>query len=104
MSWGLAVARTGSTLRNRPVAGLYLRAPTSEKPVAEWAGSPRKPRSSGQVPVPASGVPYGVIARRMGGDDSLNAATAVVMVPWVLPVSQYSVLGVVSPITCPAKL
>src|SRR5215472_3740431 len=104
MSCGLAVPSTGSTLRNSPVAGLYLRAPTSDRPVAVWAGSPRKPRLSGQEPVPASGVPYGVIARRMGGDDSLNAATAVVMVPWALPESQYNVLGVVSPMTCPAKL
>src|SRR5215472_16584608 len=98
MSCGLAVPSSGSTLRNSPVAGLYLRAPTSTRPVPVWAGSPRKPRLSGQVPALASGVPYGVIARRIGGDDSLNAATAVVIVPWSLPVSQDSVLGVVSPI------
>jgi hypothetical protein len=104
MSWGLAVLSTGSTLRNRPVAGSYFRAPMSDRPVAVWAGSPRNPLSSGQVPVPVSIVPYGVEARRMAGDDWLNADTAAVMVPWAVPVSQDNAAGVVSPITCPAKV
>ena len=48
-------------------------------------------------------VPYGVEARRITVD-WLNAATAVVIVPCVVPLSQYSVVWVVSPITCPPKL
>ena len=59
-------------------------------------------RLSGQVPVPVSGVPYGVAARLMIVLSDA-ADTAVVIVPCALPTSQYSVDGVVSPIVTPAK-
>src|SRR5215472_17390081 len=109
MVCGLVGSRLGSTLTNSPVAGLYFRAPISTRPVDAGDGSPSMVQLSSQVPEPLSTVPYGVIARLVTVD-WLNAATAVVMVPWALPASQYSaapvlpVAPVISATILPAKL